>query len=294
MLILMWIKKLFLDSVMFYSDDPNGGGGGGEPEIAWPEGLDDGLKEHKQLLNFYDKENKSWNVGGLMKSFVHTKAMVGADKLPKPKDDWTDEQWFDFNKSIGLPESLDKYTVEASKDNLDEGFFNKFKEIAYQAGIRPTQAQKLISWYDEAAKSQMDEARERYQSQITKGNSKLMAEYGDALKGKLEKMDFAIDMMVTEDTKNALKEKGMLDDPSFRKLMIEVADSMGEDKFPETIVTGGGLTPEAADEQIKELYGSLKTARGQYKAELLDKISKLSAIKNGKSNRRMSGRTAIM
>ena len=81
-------------------------GGGGEPSFR--DSLPEDLRDHASLKDFND-------VGSLAKSFVHAQSMIGSDKINLPTDKSTPEQWSQFYKELGRPDSVDGYDVSSAR-----------------------------------------------------------------------------------------------------------------------------------------------------------------------------------
>lgn len=114
-----------------------------QPSADWRTGLPADLAGEKALADFKD-------LPALAKSYLETKRMVGdAVRLPKP--DAKPEEWTEFHKKLGVPDSPDKYALDLP--TLPEGLawqpeqLAGFRTVAQQAGITPKQAQALIGWY---------------------------------------------------------------------------------------------------------------------------------------------------
>jgi len=75
----------------------------------------------------------------LVKSYLDTKAFVGTDKIAKPQENWTDEQWSKFYGELGRPEAADKYTLPEVKlpegVQVDEGLRSDMLASAHKAGL---------------------------------------------------------------------------------------------------------------------------------------------------------------
>lgn len=79
----------------------------------------------------------------------NSQSLIG--KRVAPDNGAPDEQWNEFYKTIGRPESADKYEFP-EVDGLPEGFdltdFNQTaKEVMFEAGLNSRQAQKLYETY---------------------------------------------------------------------------------------------------------------------------------------------------
>lgn len=293
------------------SDDNDGGastnvnsggeGGGGDDGIAWPEGLDPVLKGDKTLLNHYDKENKQFKTAEIMKSLVNAKKLVGSEKVPKPQKDWGKDQYNDFFRQVGLPESIDQYEFDSNKGlpegaKPDEALIDSFKEAAFNNGVLPHQAEGLVEFFNSHQAQQNEKFIQQAKQEFEEAKMNLKQEYGDALDNKLKSAFNTLQMFATDSEIEKLKNKGLTDDPDFARILIKVADSRKENTFEEGNLMGhGGMTPQEAGEKLQEMYkqGTQKLNPKQKRA-WTEEVSRLSAIKNSGNTRRKGNVSAMM
>ena len=291
-------------------DGGGGSGGGGDGDgdsdggdISYPEGFDETLKGNKTLLNFYDKDKKTFDNNGIMKAFINAKSMIGSDKMLKPQTGWTDDQWGNFYKQSGLPENMDSYKIEnrglPEGTKQDDRFMDSFKEQAFKTGIRPNQAEKMIEWFNGQQTEMTKQSQADMKMQFDEGMQDLKRDYGSALKGKLERGMAALKMFASADEVTKLHENGYLDDPNISRLLIKLADGLDDSAFSDEITTNHGMTPtEAADkmqEMMKKDHPYMKTTDRKQREILREEWSRLAMIKNsGKSGGRTNVSASIM
>lgn len=273
----------------------------GSDDIVWPEGLDPVLKGDKTLLNHYDKENKQFKTAEIMKSLVNAKKLVGAEKVMKPQKDWGKDQYNDFYKQVGLPESIDQYEFDSNKglpegQKPDETLIESFKEAAYNHGVLPQQAEGLVEFFNSHQVQQNEQFIQQAKQEFEESKMNLKKEYGDALDSKLKSAYNTLQMYATDSEIEKLRDKGLTDDPDFARILIKVADSRKENNFDDgELMSHGGMTPAEASEKLQEMYkqGTQKLNPKQ-KRVWTEEVSRLSAIKNSANTRRKGTQSAMM
>src|SRR5688572_7477369 len=75
----------------------------GAPPADWRASLPEDIRADPSLATIPD-------VPTLAKNYVSTKALTGRKAYDLPNPEWKPEQWAAWNKSIGVPESPDKYS----------------------------------------------------------------------------------------------------------------------------------------------------------------------------------------
>ena len=233
-----------------------GDGGSGGITYDYPSGMEEGLQGNKSLLSFANDEGK-FDYAKLMKSYVHTKSMVGKSGITIPDETFTEEQWNDVYNKLGRPSDFTEYGIKnnvAEGIEADEEFFKGFSEHMYKAGLLPKQAQAVSDFVNNFMGDSVKSARDRMESEITQAREGLKAEWGDAYDHK-NKMAFgALERFASEDEIGEMKKAGLLDNPIMAKVFAKIADGMMEDKFEGQIKGSLGMTPEQARQEIEKYY----------------------------------------
>ncbi len=73
---------------------------------SWLESLDPDYRANPSIAKF-----KSQNE--LARGYINAEKLVGAEKIPTPKDDWTDEDWSNFHSKLGRPDKVEDYDLGA-------------------------------------------------------------------------------------------------------------------------------------------------------------------------------------
>lgn len=280
------------------ADDDTEGGGAAD-EIKWPEGLDPALKGNETLASHYNKEKGEFDIPGMMRSLVHNKSMVGADKVAKPQKNWDESKYHDFFKQIGLPDSVDNYDFEVrglpEGQKPDDKFIGSFKEKAYEAGILPQQAEKLVEWFNQTNSSKNEEIQSQIKNEFEQSRLELQKEYGSSLEGKLKQGFDTLKLFASDDEIESMTKKGLLDEPDVARLLIKITDNLNDDHFESDLLDQSGMTPAQADQRLKEMSKQdVKLMSPKEKKLWSEEWSRLAAVKNSVSSGQGGSKSARM
>ena len=123
------------------------------PTPSWRDTLPEDVRNDPSLKDFKD-------AGGLAKSYIATKAMVGT-KSAIPGPDAKPEEIAAYRKAIGVPDAPTGYKVKAHEimahPEWNRGAQDEFVKAAHAAGFTPDQVNTAIGFYaDFVAKSAKD------------------------------------------------------------------------------------------------------------------------------------------
>ena len=133
----------------------------------WRDGLPESLRGEKCLESVK-------SISGLVNSYVHAQHAIGANKVPLPNENSTDEDWAAFYKACGRPDAETGYTTDGV--NLPEGVtldaaaVDSFRKFAFQHGFNQKTFAAALA-YDV----------ERVQQQAAAQAAAQEAEYNDTL-----------------------------------------------------------------------------------------------------------------
>lgn len=193
------------------------------------------------------------DITSLAKSYVHAQQMVGKDKVIIPGKNASEQEWNQLYQKLGLPESVDKYEVPEPTGAQKE-FFAEFKKAALEAKILPTQAKKLLDWYENANKTAIQSMQSKAVEERKAGIDSLRKEWGDAFEREVNVARIALKEFGDEGLTKFLESTGMGDHPAMVKLMNKIGKSLAEDK-----IKGVGesnrftMTPDEAQGKINQI-----------------------------------------
>lgn len=220
----------------------------------WRTNVPEEIRGHKSLEHITD-------VGALAKSYVNAQSMIGADKLAIPGKHATDEDWGEVYRRLGRPDSPDGYELD---NEMPEGIeqsddmLNWFKSAAHEAGLTPSQAQKLLGGYNQFLGTQVgaDEAQIQQMRETTE--VELKKEYGAAYADRITNGNAAMQEFGSAELSEIQLADGRLlgDHPGIIKMMVNVSEFINS-KIGEDVLAGtkssGGLTPDDAKAKLSEI-----------------------------------------
>lgn len=238
------------------------GDGDGGVQYQYPSGLDESFHGNPHLLKFAN-EDGSFDIAKLMKSSIHAQAQVGADKMLVPNKNFTEDQWRETFKKLGVPESVDEYQIEnklAEGQTANEEMFNQFKELAHKTGILPNQAQAVLDFYNEqmagAAEGQAKANQEYVEGEI----GKLKKEWGDSFEDRLVACDAALRHIVDDEEQlKEITESGFLNNAAVAKMFFKLAEGLQEDKFDAQTQGSFGMDKDQLQSRVTELSQEMLT-----------------------------------
>lgn len=245
-------------------------------EYKYPESLDKEYHGSPSILKFANDKGE-FDYGNLAKSYINLEKHMGKDKMTKPNENFTPEQWKDTFKALGVPEDLNDYKVE---NNLPEGvkgnedFLKGFKEKAHLSGMLPKQAQEMLNFFNEQVMTNMDKSDSDTQVYLDEQKSILTKEWGDALDKNLGRASEATKALISDEEYKVIESLGLFQNATFAKLMANVANGMDDDSFDTQVKGSFGLTPAEIETKITSFYdpahpfmNKMHPQNAHYKAE---------------------------
>lgn len=256
---------------------PTGGATGG----SWLDalGLPDDIKSDPSLKPIPD-------AAAAVKSYVHAQRMIGADKIVVPGKSATEADWQGVFRKLGLPESADKYefrTPEGAK--LDDQFLGSFKQTAYQAGVLPQQAEKLLGWYHQEASKIQAAQDTQFETKRAQELEALKTELGANYDPTISRAQAAAAALLPKPLQEVLAQSKLDSHPEMIKLFGKLADFLKEDQIQGDGPLQVQLTPQEARQKIDNIMGDMKhpyyTGTLEQKAEIQKEIDRLFGLAFG-------------
>ncbi len=233
-------------------DNNLGGTGGGTQQVDLMTMLPEEIRGVPSITKF-TKEGKL-DLGNLAKSYIEIERAYGkkANAFNIPTDKSTPEERAAFYKAMGVPESSDKYGLEAPKD-LPEGMaYNPeltkmFSDVAHKLGISTVQLKGLHDAWNTAAIAEHKESMESAEKFRVDSIANMKKEWGPDYDTNLAKSDAIIVKVFGEDFQKMIKETGLANHPSIIKGMYRASQAVGEHSF--ATGDGGGWKGEVPNQQ---------------------------------------------
>ena len=118
-------------------------------------------------------KDKGWkSPQDILKSYKELENL-SSNKFSIPKADDA-EAWKKLDAKLGCPETIEGYDIQDIAD-IDKPFIDAFKEAALDAGMRPSQFQKMYDCY----KDRQEKLTEAFNAQVEKDKDDVRAEWGN-------------------------------------------------------------------------------------------------------------------
>jgi len=217
--------------------------------------LPEDIRAESSLQNFTD-------AGQLAKSYIHAQRMVGADKMPVPTNNFTDDDWKETFTKLGVPASPDKYDVNY---NLQEGANDQpvkdFISHAHTLGLLPKQLQGVLDYYGNLEQSSLDNAQKDQELNRVNNETSLRKEFGLAYDKKLNQANDVFKNFFAEELAEVKLQDGTSigNHPGFIKALATMSEKFSEDTISASQESAGGLlTPQEAQKEVSKIMGDPK------------------------------------
>lgn len=226
-----------------------------QTEPSFIDSLPEDIRGESSLQNFTD-------AGQLAKSYIHAQRMVGADKMPVPTKNFTDDDWKETFTKLGVPSSPDKYDVQY---NLQEGANDQpvkdFISHAHTLGLLPKQLQGVLDYYGNLEQTSLDNAQKEQELNRVNNETALRKEFGLAYDKKLNQANDVFKNFFAEELAEVKLQDGTSigNHPGFIKALATMSEKFSEDTISAGQESAGGLlTPQEAQKEVSKIMGDLK------------------------------------
>ena len=218
--------------------------------VSFLDSLPEDLRNEPSLRTFTDP-------GALAKSYVNAQRMIGADKVAKPGQSWTDDQYNDWYAAVGRPDSADAYEFDVSGIMSDEEAAN-FRNTVFEAGLQPRQVAKLEQFINNLSESAQTATQTRAEEAVFAAEQELRQEFGQAFEQRMGLAQSAARTLLgnegMEMFENVQLSDGRMlgDHPDVVRMFARLAEQIGEDNLvgePTELI----MTPEEASRQVAEM-----------------------------------------
>lgn len=262
------------------------------PDVTSKPISDDKLPDWKAALPDDIKNDPSMktvvSIEGLAKSFVHSQKMVGADKIVVPGKHATEEDWHNFYRKTGKPDTVEGYELK-TVDDVDKNMFGAFKKASFDLHLTSPQAQGIMNWFNQFSQDLVTQQATTVKEANEKGLEGLRKEWGPGFDSQLARARLAILEYADDETIAYLKQSGLAEDPKLVRLFAAVGKTFDEDKIIGHSDGPLGVTPAEAAQKVASMRGDKNNPiyiknHPNHKAAV-EEMSALDAIAAGKKRR---------
>lgn len=234
-----------------------------------PAGYED-LREDKTLPRFK-------NVWDQARSYVSVRKQVPMDKMPRPNENWGEQEWNEFYDAGGRPKTPQDYGVKMPKDfpkdYWDDKKAEKYQETFHKIGLSKKQADALIALNNEETLAVIKDVEQQAEMEFTALKDNLRKKWGRAFEQNTHLGNIAIEKGAKGDEgfKDRLIDK-INKDPDLIEYSANLGSLFSE---PGVVETTRVPTPGDLQDQIRVIekdYSSLDKAT---RMRAVDKVMKL-------------------
>lgn len=211
------------------------------------------LREHPSLSPIKD-------VGNLAKSYINAQQLIGADKLPAPKNP-SEEQLSAIYNYLGKPESADAYEFAVDGNVITEEVATSYKDVAHKLNLTPQQASGILDYYKGLADSSQQQAGQQMELQREEVENNLKKEWGQAYDQKIAGAGQVINQFGSPEMLEWQLADGtkLGNHPEFIKAFANIADFRQSVTSEDTITnatSSRAMTPKEAQAEIDSIMSS--------------------------------------
>ena len=193
---------------------------------GWLDRLPSEFDDSKQILGQFK------DALGMAKTLVSQQRLLGkkAEAVLLPGDKSSPEEWNDFHRRLGVPESPEPYKA-ARPSTLPEGtewndqIAAKTGEIAHQAGITPKQWQTVLDSFGELEAQSQAAQEQQYAQERQESLKELSQEWGDKYDINMSKATRLVQLGAGDINDIGLASPGIV------KMLARIADTLSDDKM---------------------------------------------------------------
>jgi len=180
--------------------------------------LPEEIRDHPSLQSIND-------VGNLGLSYVNAQRLIGADKIPLPKNP-TEDDLSNIYSKLGRPDEPSGYAIQADGQILTEGDVNTYTDIAHKLGLSKAQANGILDYYRSSIQQTTEAMSKDSEQQRQQIEQSLKAEWGADYDAKVTQANRAVSDIAGEDLLQMVLEDGTKvgNHPAFIKAFASFAD----------------------------------------------------------------------
>jgi hypothetical protein len=237
--------------------------------------IDESIRSEKSLDGFT-------NINQVLKSYVATKKMVGADVVKIPNKNSTPAEVEQFYKSLGRPDKPEGYQLVYPKDmpvEEDANLRTTWLQAAHKLGYNQEQTAGAYEFYNNMVRQAITLNVQQEEQAKTDAETVLKTKWGDAYSGRLHSANMMVEQFTTGETKDKILAK-IGNDPDVADFLANIAVNFEEHKSITGTAISTKMTPAEAESQMKvkiEERAKITDKSSEVYKRLCREISELAA-----------------
>ena len=228
----------------------------GDLSVAWPEGLEDALKNEPSLKPFVNKEG-AINTASLLKSYHETKKSFGKGKEILPDETFDAERTKQFWGKLGAKESADQYEINQVEGTLlEEKFVTDMKNFAVENNVPNVIMQKMSDFMETQSVEAQASGKAAHEAGITAGLDTVKKEYGAAYDNNLvlaKRVIKEVGGLGEEDAK-VFSNPAIGSNPAIIRALVNIGKKLYSEDSIQGDNNNGMMSPEQAQQEISKIY----------------------------------------
>ena len=208
-----------------------------EQQSTGNEWLPEEFRADKSFAKFKD-------INGLAKSYKEMQSMLGKKGSAIPTAESSAEEWGNFYKQMGVPETAEEYKFETDEalklpESLCDNDMQKlYKDIFKEANLTPQQAQSLWNARNKYFADEIASQQAEYNKNVENVTNQLKKDWGDNFNAELNKA-FQSFRYLYPDTDP--KDFPLVNNLDFVRTLNKMHSLIGDDKIIQTKNPGNSL-----------------------------------------------------
>lgn len=222
----------------------------------WREALPEDIATDGSLADF-----KDWR--DIPKSYIHTKKLVGKDKIAIPGENATDEERAAFFAALGRPAEPGAYAFDAPKEppagyQYPKALEGDFKKWAHDAGLSAAQAKKVWGNIVNHTIANWKEGSGKAAGLRQKDVEALKADWGANFKAREDLALKAFSAVNAKLGQEHAMPRELLANPRFMRAFAHIGELAAEDRLGDAGTPGGIISAREAKSRIAEIQSDKK------------------------------------
>lgn len=226
---------------------------GNEPQVNLPSLPDNWYtalpEEHRGGMEAYR------DIPTLVKTLVHAQGLVGRDKAVIPGKDATEEDWTNFYRQVGVPDSIEKYAEQLDLKEIPGAppeITKSFQEFAFKNNLLPSQARAVVDWLKQSNEQVSEKEQEATTEQLSSRLAQLKGEWGHNYEANIEQAKSAFRAMGNKvpGIFEWAQDRGIAGDPMMIRVFQQINSLMKEGKIVDNQGESGATGGKAELDEI--------------------------------------------
>ena len=223
------------------------------------------------------------DINGLAKSYKEMQSMLGKKGSAIPTAESSAEEWGNFYKQLGVPESAADYKFETDAElklpeSLSDASMQKiYQDVFKEANLTPQQAQIIWNARNKYLADEIANQQAEYNKNVENVTNQLKKDWGDKFDAELNKALQSFRYLYPD---TEPKDFPLVNNLDFVRTLNKIHSLIGDDKIIQTKTPGNSLA--AVEAEINDILNNADYHNGMSPNQhhLMERMLELQAQKN--------------